>query len=257
MQGDYAPHSPKKRTVSVHAKQGEVQGLQALDLNDTDLDTTSEQADDHSQASYADFDDEDIVAIDSDDEDDTDWQSGGEESAAEEPEEEVIVEAVVHAPAVESETKVPTRGVPRRKSFEDEDFPEAKTQEPPRRRVSRNISFDGAEGRIVICTADRSQPRRYPSLTKDRPEEPAPDSPKAAHLVPKKLPDSVTDEDEKKKIAWEKPEWATSPVLKPTRKVAIGAKKIEWEKPEWAKSENEAQEQSYQNVHVDGGFAQS
>lgn len=248
------PHSPKKRTVSIKVKKNKQEhqnhqfGIKACpDFDssatslgkDTDLDTTSEQADDQS---YADeFDNEAIVAIESDDEDDTEFQSGGEDDSSSSEEEQHQPVAVVQE-AVVAKMKVPAK----EPHFEDESFPAPPKKEAPRRQVRRNISFEGNDGRVVMCTADRRKtPRRYASLNVGSPArryQPQPAAQEApARLVPKPLPAHVVDDDDEegKKIAWEKPEWAKSPVLKPTRKVGINSKKIGWQKPDWAKKDDE------------------
>jgi hypothetical protein len=235
------PHSPKKRTVNAKVNkngspgEGGMKALpdfdnstSALDHKDNGIDKESTTQEEGSEAgSYADgFDDEEIVVVESDDESETEYQSGSEESSAADDE------------SVEQKPKL-FRG----NSFEDESFPAPSKDDAkePRRQVSRSISFESQEGRVVLCTADRHRPtRRSLKSPEDAPSSPNPKSSpgsEPAHLVPKPLPATVTDDDDQEKlIHWEKPEWTKKPSLKPTKK-ETGSKQIEWEKPDWAKKD--------------------
>ncbi|GAX25211.1 hypothetical protein FisN_5Lh293 [Fistulifera solaris] len=54
----------------------------------------------------------------------------------------------------------------RNTSFSDESFPKPRREcdSPPRRGVTRNISFDGQEGKVILSTLDkRTKPRSYKS----------------------------------------------------------------------------------------------
>jgi hypothetical protein len=243
------PHSPKKRTVNVKVnKDGSPSdgGIKACpDFNnfssslahkDHGIDKESTTQEEGSDAgSYADgFDDEEIIVVESDEESETEYHDGEESSTADD-------ESVEEKPKAFKGT-----------SFEDESFPAPpkEDQKEPRRQVSRSISFDSQEGRVVLCTADRHRAnRRNVKVPQDAPTSPnpksSPSSPRSSpgaspkgepvHLVPKPLPATVADDDDQKKlIHWEKPEWTKKPSLKPTKK-ETGSKQIEWEKPDWAK----------------------
>lgn len=54
----------------------------------------------------------------------------------------------------------------RNTSFSDESFPKPRHERdsPPRRGVTRNVSFDGHEGRVILSTLDkRTKPKSYKS----------------------------------------------------------------------------------------------
>jgi len=128
----------------------------------------------------------------------------------------------------------------RRKSFEDDDFPKAPVSDSvPRRQVMRQVSFDSDEGRVVLCRAERSEQDRKSSgasAVASNDDEIHAD----AKIVSKPLPSTLLCSSPKK-IAWEKPEWTQSPILRaPRQNINVSPrKKFDWEKPTWAKSEDE------------------
>lgn len=133
-----------------------------------------------------DFEDESVVVVESDEE--------VEEEDSEDDDDHSVLAETPEAVEDETSTKTP-RSVPpkqeqlnesptpstkdpngrihhlrippgRNTSFSDESFPKPRHERdsPPRRGVTRNVSFDGHEGRVILSTLDkRTKPKSYKS----------------------------------------------------------------------------------------------
>lgn len=127
-----------------------------------------------------DFEDESVVVVESDEEVeevDTDDSSVAKNPDAIEdetstktprslpPKVDQIIEAPSESPKNPNGRTHHLRIPPgRNTSFSDESFPKPERDLPPRRGVTRNVSFDGHEGRVVLSTLDkRTKPKSYKS----------------------------------------------------------------------------------------------
>lgn len=92
-------------------------------------------------------------------------------------------------------------------------------------RQTRRASMTETTSLSQSTHGPREKHSRRASMTSTTPYE-------SAHMIPKALPGDVDDKE--KRIAWEKPNWITSPVLRPSPRKQPGKKPVEWQKPEWA-----------------------
>lgn len=131
-----------------------------------------------------DFEDESVVVVESDEEVEEEDSDGDADSAgAESPDNHdetstktprsVTLKDVLTKESPTPSPKDPNRRthhlrIPpgRNSSFSDESFPKPRSERdaPQRRGVTRNVSFDGHEGKVIISTLDkRTKPKSYKS----------------------------------------------------------------------------------------------
>lgn len=131
------------------------------------------------ESDIEDFEDESVVVVESDEEEE-DSSDDADSAEAESPDKEdqtslktpetpksdSLKGSATQSPKDTSRRSLLRIPPGRNTSFSDESFPKPRPEHnaPPRRGVTRNISFDGHEGRVIISTLDKTtKPKSYKS----------------------------------------------------------------------------------------------